>query len=478
MPARDVSGTLAAVRIFVYILIAFSLIRPAAGESVQAFRLDQDRLWLEADGVPLSGLLTLFSSAGIDVQMDPGAQKTVSGVWRNADVERVLDTVLAPHDYLLDWRRENGPLGERVRLTGIRVFREGFAGSVQPLRPPRRIETAVDGTTRFLARELLVGFGPTADTADLQALLARIGGTIIDVNRDLGVYRILLPPGANVPDLAAQLAADDRISLAEPNLIYDLPELMPAGGAGPVPAAGGSVPETDDPVAVAVLDSGLALDGVPDAAVLEAFDATNPEAPLTTDAVGHGTLMARIAAGLIDPYQESVGEGVPVIAVKAFADDGSADAFTLMNAVTHAVGRGRGPLSLSWGSETDGRFMERAVQYALSSGRLVVAAVGNENTGRPVYPAAYEGVIGVAASDGKELAGYSNRGGFVDIAAPGSAGGSQGTSIATAYVGHIAALYMRHNPQASAAETARALYEAAGADGLLSREAVKRMLMH
>lgn len=461
---------------FFQLLAVVILIGQTAVATVQSFRLDQDRLWLEADREPLAGVLACFSAAGMDVRMDPGAQKTVSGVWRNTEVEQALDEILAPYNYLLDWRREDSPLGTRVRLTGIRVFRKGFAGSVKPLRRGRRIETAVDGTTRYLARELLIGFGPQASPADLQALLARTGGTVIGANSELGVYRILLPPGANVPDLAAQLAADDRIALAEPNGVYELPGLIPGGESAPGPASDWSAPDAGSPVAVAVLDSGLTLDGTLDAAVLSAFDATDPEAPLAADAVGHGTLMAKIAAGLIDPYQEAAGEGVPVIAVKAFADDGSADAFTLMSAFTHAVKTGRGPLSLSWGSETESAFMERAVQYAQAGGRLVFAAVGNENTGRPVYPAAYDGVIGVAASSGGMLAEYSNRGEFADLAAPGSAGGSQGTSVATAYVAHIAARYQRIHADASPAEVAAALYEAAGPDGVLTRDAVKRLL--
>jgi subtilisin family serine protease len=147
-----------------------------------------------------------------------------------------------------------------------------------------------------------------------------------------------------------------------------------------------------------------------------------------------------------------------------------------MNAMTYAVEKSRGPVSLSWGSDTSSRFIESAVQYVLDQGRPVFAAVGNENTGKPIYPAAYPGVTGVAASNGDLYANYSNRGDFVDLVAPGSAGGSQGTSVATAYVAHIAALYMQHNPKATAAETVAALKKAAGPTGFLTESAVKQLL--
>ncbi len=448
---------------------------------ISEFRLDQNRIWLVVRDEPLSQLLEHFAAAGIDVQADPAVAKTVTGSWRGADVETALDQVLFPYNYLLDWQRETGPLGAMTRLTGIRIFREGRADAVQRLRSARRIETSFDGRTRFMAREILVGFGPGASIEDLRAFLARTGGTIIDANTELGIYRILLPEGANVLDLVAQLGNESSIALSEPNYVYDLPGFLPSDENAPAAPSQWNAPQSDSPVAVAVLDSGLAPDDNLDRAVIGAYDATNPDAPLSTDTVGHGTKMAMLAAGLADPYGSAVGEGVPVVAVKAFADDGSADAFTLMNAMTYAVQNSSGPVSLSWGSETDSQFIQTAVRYAASEGRPVFAAVGNEPTGTPMYPAAYPEVVGIAAGSSGKLAEYSNRGDFVDIVAPGSASfsgkTSQGTSVATAYVSHIAARYMKNHPGTTAAETVAALKKAAGPDGFLTEDAVKRLLI-
>jgi hypothetical protein len=445
-----------------------------AQSAVLEFRLDQDRLWLIAQNEPLPQLLERFAAAGIDVQIDPAAQKSISGSCRGAEVESVLDELLAPYDYRLDWRREPSPLGETTRLTGIRVFRKGHDESVQPLRSKRRIETSFDGKSRFMAREILVGFGAGSSIETLRAFLARTGGTVIDANQKLGIYRILLPEGANVTDLVNQLGNEPSIALAEPNYVYDIPDMqkpVKRFESGEVEWASSS-----GRIAVAVLDTGLAADDSLARAVVGSYDATNPNSPLTADAVGHGTLMAQLAAGLLDPYSTPVGEGVPVVAVKAFADDGVADSFTLMNAMTYAVGNSRGPISLSWGSETPSKFVETAVQYALDQGHPVFAAPGNENTGRPMYPAAYPGVTCVAASEGDQYADYSNRGDFVDLVAPGSAGEAKGTSVSTAYVAHIAALYMQRNPKATAAETVAALKKAAGPTGFLTEAAVKQLL--
>lgn len=464
-------------KIFQTALLVLCTVTASVQAVVSEFRLDQNRLWITAKDEPLPQLLEHFAAAGIDVQIDPAAEKTVTGSCSAADVEAILDKLLTPYSYLLDWRREPGPLGDLTRLIGIRVFRKGHASSVQPLRSTRRIETSLDGRFRYLAREILIGFKPGSSIENLRAFLARTGGTVISANADLGIYRILLPEGANVLDLAAQLGNESSLALAEPNYVYDLPGLLPVEKNTSAAPAKWDAPDKSGKIAVSVLDSGLLPDGNLDRAVISAFDATNPGTPLTADAVGHGTLMAQLAAGLIDPYNSPVGEGVPVVAVKAFTDDGSADSFTLMNAMTYAVKNSSGPVSLSWGSETPSKFIESAVQYAISQDRPVFAAVGNENTGRAMYPAAYPGVVGVAASNGSQLADYSNRGDFVDIIAPGSAGSSQGTSVATAYVAHIAALYMKNHPGISAANTVAAMKKAAGPTGFLTESAVKQLLV-
>lgn len=453
--------------LFLILLAAF-----CSRAAVQEFQIDQDRLWLTANNEPLPDLLQHFAAAGVDVQIDPNIRKMVSGVWKNEDMEVVLQKILSPSDYLLDWRRESGPLGSWIRLTGIQVFHKGDPGSARPLLTNRRIEQSVDGAHRFFAREILVAFGPNSTMDDLRALLSRTGGSIIAANEKLGVYRLLLPPGTNIPDLAAQLDNDERIAFAEPNYIYDLPKTSIDPSAATVDQW--DAPQGDRAISVAVLDSGLTPDTSLSAAVINSFDATDPDAPLVTDAVGHGTLMARLAAGQLDPYARPVGEGVPVVAIKAFADDGSADSFTLMNAMTYAVENSAGPLSLSWGSETPSPLMKNAINYAVASGQPIFAAVGNENTGRPMYPAAYPGVIGIAAgTEGGQYTDYSNRGDFVDLIAPGSAGGSQGTSVATAYIAHVAAQYMRHHP---GADVKAALIDAAGPDRYLSAEEVLQLL--
>jgi len=464
----------------IYVIILCVLL--AGSVSAEPFRMEQERLWLDVKNETLADVLSRFSNAGVEVWVDPAASKTISGSWAGRDLEDVLNEILNPYDYLLSWEKSSGPLGSLVRLTGIRVYRKGHVEAARLLdRGARRIAVSPDGTFRYMMNELLIGFGPDASMDDLRALLCNFGGTVSALLPELGIYRIRFPEGTNVLQMLETLKRNSAITRAEPNYAYDLPELFPGEAIAPSVLPLWNAPAGESPIAVAVLDSGLAPGVGLDRAILSAFDATHPNAPLNADAVGHGTKMAMLAAGLIDPYGRTLNEGVPVVAIKAFADDGSADGYTLMQSMVYAVQNSDGPVSLSWGSETPSAFLEAAINYAVSEDTIIFAAPGNENTGKPVYPAAYPNVIGVAASDGDQYAKYSNCGDFVDIVAPGSAdfpgGSSSGTSIATAYASHITAKYMRKHPGESAAEVANALAKAvAPENGFLNEAAVNRLL--
>jgi hypothetical protein len=97
---------------------------------------------------------------------------------------------------------------------------------------------------------------------------------------------------------------------------------------------------------------------------------------------------------------------------------------------------------------------------------LVVAAAGNENTTKPIFPAALNTTISVTALDAEgKKAPYANYGYWVDIAAPGGSrkgilsafpgqktGLSQGTSVATPIVTGILGLLLAINPQLTSKE--------------------------
>ena len=115
------------------------------------------------------------------------------------------------------------------------------------------------------------------------------------------------------------------------------------------------------------------------------------------------------------------------------------------------------------------------MDYAWSKGALVIASAMNNSTSSPFYPAACNHVIAVAATDSNDhLAGFSNYGSWISIAAPGTnilttvnGGGYgfwSGTSFSSPVVAGVAALCLSVNPSLTNAELVAMLLK--GADDI------------
>jgi subtilisin family serine protease len=129
----------------------------------------------------------------------------------------------------------------------------------------------------------------------------------------------------------------------------------------------------------------------------------------------------------------------------------------LTPAIGYAVRHNARVINLSLAGPANDPAIDAVIQSALDHDIVVVAAVGNDSTSDPRYPAAYPGVLGVGAIDDTGTVwSKSNSGPDVSLVAPGvhiyrddnqgRQGYSDGTSEATAYVSAAAALVRSEHP--------------------------------
>ena len=99
---------------------------------------------------------------------------------------------------------------------------------------------------------------------------------------------------------------------------------------------------------------------------------------------------------------------------------GEGTVFSVAMGIIAAVDGGADIISMSLGSYGNSSLMKAAVDYAAEKGVVLVAASGNDGVNQVVYPAAYDNVIAVSAvAANSQIAGFSNSGAEVSLAAPG-----------------------------------------------------------
>ena len=306
---------------------------------------------------------------------------------------------------------------------------------------------------------------------------------------DLGVVLV----GAD-DDLIHLLSSQDTDYFVEPEKVVYIPDDVPeetdnASTWGIRITEALHSPYTGAGVGVAVIDTG--------------FDSSHPDfkgRELTTqsfvpgetmdDMHGHGTHCIGTACGSVDGdgQRYGVASGAHIYAGKVLSNQGSGAQAWVLNGMTWAANNGCRVLSMSLGSrvfpgQTYDVAYERAAQFALSKGTIIVAAAGNDsrrskNQFSPVgSPADCPSILAVAAIDpALQVADFSNRavnpGGLVDIAAPGVGIYSSwpmplrnriisGTSMATPHVAGILALLWEKSPDATPAAIEKELRETA-----------------
>src|SRR3989344_86316 len=176
---------------------------------------------------------------------------------------------------------------------------------------------------------------------------------------------------------------------------------------------------------IAVVDTGVDythpdLSGKVD--VVSGWDFVNNDSDAMDDNL-HGTHVAGIASATTGNSIGIAGVSInstQVIPVKELNSSGSGYYSWIASGIIWAADHGAKVINLSLGGMVSSNTLQNAINYAWNKGAVITAAAGNSNNTRRLYPAYYNRVIAVWASDQNDKkASFSSYGNWVDVGAPG-----------------------------------------------------------
>jgi subtilisin family serine protease len=364
--------------------------------------------------------------------------------------------------------------GGHARLLGAALAVSLFAMAGVPnaaaAAPPQPMERG-SGPARGA---WLVEFREDVDDATAARVMAAAGVTRIGGLDDLGVRVVHVPRGREAA--VAALARDPRVVSVEQDAQASVtrvptdPRWPRQWGMRKIRA-----PEAWDrtvgrsSAVIAIIDTGVDR-YQPDlrGRVMAGWDFHNNDSNPADD-YGHGTAVAGVAAAAGNNGIGIAGVcwNCRILPVKVLSANGSGSHSNIAAGIVWAVKNGADVINLSIAGPSSTTAMSSAIDFALRRGVVVVGAAGNEGSKRKFYPAAHPGVLSVAATDSSDrLYGWSNRGSWVRLAAPGCALTTKprrrwsvwcGTSFATPVVAGTAALMKSIRPRMPRAEIEGAL---------------------
>lgn len=307
--------------------------------------------------------------------------------------------------------RAADPLAETTDRAAERL-REARRQQVRTLLRTHRRELEADPAGQPVVRSQILGLEMSADA--------------IAAARDRGFQIVRTDPIDGVLSLTTLRAPADMPTRRALRLLreldgqatYDFDHLYLESGAGAAVATVAQASATGGGPRIGLIDGGV--DGP--VAAQRAFAG---DAPVRN---AHGVLVAELirrAAPGARIYAADIYAGVPT--------GGASSA--LARALSWLAGENVAVINVSLVGPRN-RIVEAVVQRLIGRGFVIVAAVGNDGPAAdPLYPAAYEGVVGVTGVDAHDrVLIEAGRGAQVDFAALGVHGRARGTSFAAPIV--------------------------------------------
>jgi subtilisin family serine protease len=306
----------------------------------------------------------------------------------------------------------------------------------------------------------------------------------------INVLALLIPAGQSPQQFIRTLKSDSQVAYAESDFRVLPDEDSDAGYNDPMlpeqyalqkveAGKAWTVNPGKDTVKIAIVDTGVDLEH-PDlkAKLLDGYNALNPGQPPKDDA-RHGTHVSGIAAAIGNNAVGVAGlaSNCKILPVKVLgANSGSLESISA--GLIWAADHGADVVNMSLGTYTENQTLGDAVKYALGKNVVCIATMGNDNTEKKRYPAAYPGMIAVGSTDENDKkSGFSNYGPWMTVSAPGSNilstlptymstgnsgyGKLSGTSMAAPLVTGLAGLIRSQNTGMSPKDVAKMIQDSA-----------------
>ncbi|MFZ5979538.1 MAG: S8 family serine peptidase [Candidatus Zixiibacteriota bacterium] len=391
-------------------------------------------------------------------------------------------------DYILFPKRKTRPLAFLVitaifTISLITPLQADTPTTGQEATQPKKTTEEQSDALLYMPGQLVVKF--ISDTVKSDVFGEIIEGAVVDHLNNSGVYLYEVNRDANSYSLAEEVELMSQVAYAHPNYVVN--PLHPVQGSYPfsddaktgdiqVQASVGTLElssaqqyTTGANVTVAVIDGGVEdthsfLTGK----VSTGYDYIDDDNYAFDEAGGFNTGHGTFVAGII----HLVAPDAQIKAYRITSPLGEGNGFTLAKAIEQAVMDGCNIINLSVVLTNEHFAVRDAIDFARTQGVSVITAAGNAFSEAPVYPAANNNNLAVAAIDTFNiLAGFSSYGSHVDVCAPGTNIYSaykddgyawwNGTSFATPFVSGQMALLKQLHPQASVSQLENAIQSSA-----------------
>ncbi|MGA2562898.1 MAG: S8 family serine peptidase [Steroidobacteraceae bacterium] len=296
-------------------------------------------------------------------------------------------------------------------LTDVRALR------VRELLRTHRAQLEADPDGNPIVRAQIVAFSPAPEVLDRARAL---GFTVLREQTvqalDARIVVLRTPRGSDTRRALRQLRA------ADPAGTYDFDHIYLESGTGPeqtvqADTSRASAPAIGSSVRIGLVDGGVDATHV----VFRNVDIERNGCDGKVFASAHGTAIASLLVGKSVLFN-GVMPGAQLFAADVYcglATGGAVDA--VVDAIAWLTQQTVPVINVSLVGPPN-LMLERIVKLAVAHGYLIVAAVGNDGpAARPLYPAAYPGVVGVTAVDAhRKVLLEAVRGPQVSFAAPGA----------------------------------------------------------